>query len=212
MTWLDCDDILLPGTIERCIEKLDANPDAIGVYTDNIHVDERLNKIKNGVSTGTGKWSLRKMPWLGGYCENIAVFRRAVIEKYLPELAVYNNDACDHWFRGVLGCEGKFIHLERPGVLYRRHANNASLNEKRTDTLKAYSDIYERIARTHAEHAIDVHVLYCHEPKLWIDMCLKSLETEPVNVRFCQGIAGQVGEARARAFAQGSAKYVAFVS
>ena len=49
VTWLDCDDILLPGTIERCIEKLDANPDAIGVYTDNIHVDERLNKIKNGV-------------------------------------------------------------------------------------------------------------------------------------------------------------------
>lgn len=211
VTWLDCDDILLSGAIEKCIEALDANPTGIGAFTDNFHVDERLNIIKKGVSSGTGEWRLRKMPYLGGYCENISVFRRSAVEKYLPDLEKYDNDACDHWFRGILGCEGTLIHIEEPGVLYRRHADNASLKEKRTDTLKAYSDLYERIASTHADHDIDVHVLYCHEPKDWIDICLKSLEKEPVNVHFCAGIAGQVGEARARAFECGNAEYVSFV-
>ena len=60
-------------------------------------------------------------------------------------------------------------------------------------------------------HRIDVHVLHCHEPKEWVDACLESLQSEPVHVHLCPGIAGQVGEARARAFENGTAEYVSFV-
>jgi hypothetical protein len=58
---------------------------------------------------------------------------------------------------------------------------------------------------------VDVHVLHCHEPAAWVDACLRSLEPESVNVHLCPGIAGRVGEARARAFEHGSAEFVAFV-
>lgn len=58
---------------------------------------------------------------------------------------------------------------------------------------------------------IDVHVLYCHEPKEWVNDCLKSLSNEPVNVYLCKGIKGKVGLARAKAFACGDAEYVSFV-
>ena len=58
---------------------------------------------------------------------------------------------------------------------------------------------------------VDVHVLQCYEPPAWLDACLRSLETEPVNVHLRPGIQGQVGLARARAFRHGTAEYVAFV-
>lgn len=58
---------------------------------------------------------------------------------------------------------------------------------------------------------IDVHVLHCHEPPEWIDACLRSLAAEPVNVHLCKGIKGKVGLARANAFRNGGAEYVAFV-
>lgn len=58
---------------------------------------------------------------------------------------------------------------------------------------------------------VDVHVLHCYEPHEWIDACLRSLENEPVNVHLCEGIKGKVGRARARAFRNGHAPYVAFV-
>ena len=57
----------------------------------------------------------------------------------------------------------------------------------------------------------DVHVLHCYEPPEWIDACLRSLESEPVNVHLCAGIQGKVGLAKANAFRQGTADYVAFV-
>lgn len=58
---------------------------------------------------------------------------------------------------------------------------------------------------------VDVHVLHCYEPPEWIDACLQSLATEPVNVHLCAGVVGKVGLARANAFRQGSAEYVSFV-
>ncbi len=58
---------------------------------------------------------------------------------------------------------------------------------------------------------VDVHVLHCYEPPEWIEACLQSMETEPVNVHLCPGIKGKVGLARANAFRNGNAEYVAFV-
>ena len=58
---------------------------------------------------------------------------------------------------------------------------------------------------------VDCHVLHCYEPPEWIDAALASLAAEPVNIHLCDGIKGRVGLARARAFVQGSAPYVAWL-
>lgn len=58
---------------------------------------------------------------------------------------------------------------------------------------------------------VDVHVLHCYEPPEWIDAALASLAKEPVNVYLCAGLPGKLGRARSRAFAQGSAEYVAWL-
>ena len=62
-----------------------------------------------------------------------------------------------------------------------------------------------------SDSRIDCHVLRCYEPKKWLDAAITSLAPEPVNICVCDGIPGKLGEARARAFAQGSAEYVAWL-
>lgn len=59
---------------------------------------------------------------------------------------------------------------------------------------------------------IDVHVL-THEGTRqdWLDQCLASLRSEPVNVHVVDNAGRSVGQGRARGYALGSAPYVAYV-
>lgn len=59
---------------------------------------------------------------------------------------------------------------------------------------------------------VDVHVLHFGEPDRYLDECLASLATEPVNVWIVRGgFPGNIGAARAFAFRLGHAPYVSFV-
>lgn len=59
---------------------------------------------------------------------------------------------------------------------------------------------------------VDCHVLHFGEPAHYLDQCLASLETEPVNVLIIRGgFPGNIGAARAYAVALGSAPYWTFV-
>jgi hypothetical protein len=59
---------------------------------------------------------------------------------------------------------------------------------------------------------VDCHVLHFGEPDHYLDQCLASLESEPVNVLIVRGgFPGNIGAARAYAVSLGSAPYWTFV-
>jgi hypothetical protein len=108
---------------------------------------------------------------------------------------------------------GDFIHVERDGVWFRIHDNNTHKKYTLSGMMEINADIYTAMqaSRRFPRHRVDCHLLYCHEPKNWIDAACASLQDEPVNLLLRPGIPGQLGRARARAFAEGDAEYVAWV-
>lgn len=59
---------------------------------------------------------------------------------------------------------------------------------------------------------IDVHILTMpNDNQAWFEKCLNSLKKEPVSVQVCNGIKGDIGNARADAFLLGDNEYVSFV-
>lgn len=209
---LDPDDALLPGAIEACIAALDANPAAIGAYTDALYIDESGKVLGPDSSTGSGPWTVERSLTGAGHTEHIAVMRRNAVLPFLAELENYTGME-QYFLHGMLATVGDWIHVEQPGYLFRLHddnTHNATPIEIRHANRQLIRQRLTAAGRV-AIPRIDVHVLYCYEPVRWIDDALISLAAEPVNVHLCKGIKGQVGLARANAFRQGAAEYVAFV-
>lgn len=57
---------------------------------------------------------------------------------------------------------------------------------------------------------VDVHILTMNEPLSWREQCISSLEGADINLSVQPGIMKGMGEARARGFEIGSAKYVSY--
>lgn len=59
---------------------------------------------------------------------------------------------------------------------------------------------------------VDVHILTLPDTNQeWLSDCLNSLKNEPVRIHICDGIVGDIAQARTQAFALGNFPYVAFV-
>jgi hypothetical protein len=59
---------------------------------------------------------------------------------------------------------------------------------------------------------VDVHIgLSGAEPQAWLDRCLRSLEGQPVNIRFVDAVPGDVGSMRANGYALGTSGLVSYV-
>ena len=212
VAYLDDDDALLPGAIEACIAALDAKQTAIGAYTDALYIDESGQILGPDVSTNSGPWTVERSLTGAGHTEHIAVMRRSAVLPFLAELESYNSME-QYFLHGMLATIGDWIHVEQPGYHFRLHSNNTHNTtsiEFRHATRQLIRQRLTAAGRV-AIPRIDVHVLYCYEPVRWIDDALISLAAEPVNVHFLKGIKGKVGLARANAFRQGTAEYVAFV-
>ena len=209
---LDDDDRLLPGAIAACIAALDADPSAVGAYTDALYMDESGQVLGPDCSTGKGAWRVEYSLESAGHTEHVAIMRRVATLPFLDELEAYTGME-QFFLHGMLATVSHWVHVEQPGYLFRLHpenTHNATPIEVRDATRQL---IRKRLtAAGHVETPrVDVHVLYCYEPVRWIDDALISLAAEPVNVHLCKGIKGKVGLARANAFRNGNAEYVAFV-
>ncbi|CDH44393.1 MAG: glycosyltransferase [Candidatus Competibacteraceae bacterium] len=209
---LDDDDVLLPGAIAACVAALDANPAALGAYTDALYMNESGQVLGPDVSTGSGPWCVERNLTGAGHTEHIAVMRRTAVLPFLDELETYTGME-QYFLHGMLATVGDWIHVEQPGYLFRLHPGNTHNQipiEFRNATRQRIRQRLTAAGRV-TPPRVDVHVLYCYEPTRWIDDALISLTAEPVNVHFLKGIQGKVGLARANAFRHGTAEYVAFV-
>jgi hypothetical protein len=212
VTWLDSDDILLPGAVQACVDTLDAHPDAVAAFTDHEKINASGAFVRHSDSHGTGPYDPKRQIWMGGYSEHITVFRRSALAPFLTEIESMDQGAC-RWLRARAATQGRFIHVERSGGYVRIHDRNLSHSESTNNAMLVTGRINQLFQQFGLlpRHRVDCHVLYCHEPRDWLKMAIASVLENRVNLFLCPGIAGKVGLARALAFAEGSAEYVAWV-
>lgn len=121
---LDCDDGLLPGAVESCLEALANRPDAVGAFTDEVRMRDGV-PVGVGDSTGTGPWCPIRQLTRISYGRHLMVMRRAIVMPYLAELAGWPRLGV-YVLRGLAVQQGQWIHVERDGYVHREHDGNVS--------------------------------------------------------------------------------------
>lgn len=58
---------------------------------------------------------------------------------------------------------------------------------------------------------IDAHLLILNEPKKWVEECLLSVATAPINLHILPGVPRNLGLARANGYSIGTAPFVTFI-
>lgn len=123
VSFVDDDDIVLPGVMQSLVDYLDEHPDCVGVYTDLYHVNEN----------SPGRRDLeRKGPWRPMrqflHCPEIThlkVMRREVVEEYLDEVAKWPTYE-EYVLVGMMCEKGRWQHIPVPGILKRYTAFSSS--------------------------------------------------------------------------------------
>jgi glycosyltransferase involved in cell wall biosynthesis len=133
IAFLDQDDLWYPSKLELQVQLLEANPEAVMVHCDMDVIDETGNVIQRNIISPTrnasppkGLTMTRLFGWNPCIYPSTMLIRRGAFDRvggFDPELPCYGEDI-DLMLR--LRTEGRFLFLERAGILYRRHLNNCS--------------------------------------------------------------------------------------
>jgi glycosyltransferase involved in cell wall biosynthesis len=117
----DQDDVWYPHKIERVIETLSNNCDAISLHHDEHILDQDTGKILPGTLCG-------RTEYLGGWDRHLAagnctVLRREAIQLLLPFPSNFVYDEWINWLPALLDAR---VVLAEPLQLWRRHGSNSS--------------------------------------------------------------------------------------
>jgi len=122
--WLNADDYLMPGALEKMLLFAGRHPGADVIYGDCIFVDEKGNKIREKLE---GPFDFGMLLFYGCYIPSTAAFyNRRVLERGLYLDASYK--VCmDYEYYMRLATEGcRFLHLAEPLACFRWHGSNVS--------------------------------------------------------------------------------------
>ncbi len=113
---VDPDDIVIPGAFEACLEALENRPEACGVFTDELIIDQFGKVIKPGIWSETN-WNplLQLEP---KYLHHIFVMRRSFVEKLHLELLKWPVLA-DYVLKCLITKYGPWVHVNRYGYKWR---------------------------------------------------------------------------------------------
>lgn len=122
VSFVDPDDMVVPGIFQQCADLLDENPDLVGVYTDELLVNRRGEYLMDG-------WSLDDTPFLRfGYRQalmqgihHLHVLRREVVEQCLP---LKTKRMPEPVLMHELAQFGDLHHLCEVGYFWRIHGKN----------------------------------------------------------------------------------------
>ena len=135
-TFVDADDWLEPGIVDRCTTILDERSDLVGVYTDYHAVS------LEGIPT----YRTRKRPWtplaLLGSCWEVLHYHQYRRAQTLPYLEGLANAPCyeETYIAGVLARHGDFLHLPEVGY-WKRDGGQSMRLQKTTLLRRIYRDI-----------------------------------------------------------------------
>ncbi len=121
IAFIDGDDLWLPGKLEQDVERLEAMPDAVLVFSSVRMVDESLRDTGRTIRRWSGVLTLRDLLIENMIASNTVLMRREACERVgcfdadLPAASDY-----DYWLRVALDGSGKLHGLPRVSALYRR--------------------------------------------------------------------------------------------
>lgn len=116
VSFVDPDDLVVPGAFQACIDTLEANPEACGTYTDEVLIDKNGEPLRKGM--------LSERPWNPlqmlepHYMHHILVMRREYVEQYLDELSKWPNMP-EFILKALLTQNGPWVHTDRIGYKWR---------------------------------------------------------------------------------------------
>lgn len=134
IAFLDQDDLWYPSKLELQVHLLEADPQAVMVHCDMDVIDENAKIIERNIissartasSSSKGLTMTRLFGWNPCIYPSTMLLRRSAFERvggFDAEIPCYGEDI-DLMLR--LRTEGRFLFLDKPGVLYRRHSSNCS--------------------------------------------------------------------------------------
>ncbi len=136
--WLNSDDMLLPGAITAVVEALDADPELLLVYGDNVFVDEAGREV---ASAAAQPFDLATMIRT---CQNVVPQPGSLFRRRALEIAPLNERGYyffDFEFAIRLGVAGHVAHIPRDLAAYRLHPESKTVG----DPLRKAND-YVRLA------------------------------------------------------------------
>ena len=107
--WLNCDDYLLPGALEKVAEHIRTHPDADVVHGDCIYVKEDKTPIRRKLDTPVDEWDLL---FVGCCIPSTSTFyrRRVVDEGHLLDVDYRNCMDWEHYLR-LMRAKYRFSYL-----------------------------------------------------------------------------------------------------
>jgi glycosyltransferase involved in cell wall biosynthesis len=149
LAYLNSDDVLLPGAIERVVKYFQDNPSCDLVYGNADYIDEHDKVIG---AYRTADYSITRLLEDCMVCQPAAFWTRRIARKVGPfdDLLHYTMDY-DYWLR-VANAGGHICFLPEKLACSRLHPD--------TKTLSARSKIYKEIFKTCRKHAGYVHKSY----------------------------------------------------
>jgi hypothetical protein len=124
LTFVDDDDELHPGAYQACLDALEAAPNTIGAFSDEVLIDVDGNITGPGRSTGLD-WTFARQLTLMPFIHHGVVMRRAAVMQLLPELERWHKYPEQVLF-GLLAQIGNWVHVPIPGYRWRRHDNQVT--------------------------------------------------------------------------------------
>lgn len=135
LSFIDPDDLIVPGAFQACIDTLDAHPEACGAYTDEVLIDPAGEHLGAGIWTGR-LWNplLMLEP---KYMHHIIVMRREFVLRHLAEMEKWPNLA-EFVLKGLLTQYGPWVHAGKVGYKW-RVGNPVKASHKRFPVAGVYA-------------------------------------------------------------------------
>lgn len=120
-SFVDDDDMVIPGAMQRCVDYLDAHEDCVGVYTDRQHLAQdgsiRTERL--------GEWHWRKMYHNVAEITHLKVMRRRVVEEFMHAMTSWPTLE-EYVLCCLMATRGRWHHLPILGAIKREKPHHCS--------------------------------------------------------------------------------------
>jgi len=127
ISFVDPDDLVIPGAFSACIKTLEAHPDACGTYTDEILIESSGRKIRPGFFSGHPWNPLHMLE--PQYMHHLLVMRRTAVLPYLKELDKWPNLA-EFVLKGLMVQSGPWVRTNLVGYQWRISDNQQATHKQ----------------------------------------------------------------------------------